>query len=59
MFPLVLYPSHLRQCIALFAVVEGWLLLDIGLFVLFFTYTRGIQYFLSLVFFFFCGLMYH
>ena len=28
--------SHLRQCIALFAVAEGWLLLDIGWFVLFF-----------------------
>ena len=27
---------HLRQCIALFAVAEGWLLLDIGWFVLFF-----------------------
>ena len=26
---------HLRQCIALFAVAEGWLLLDIGWFVLF------------------------
>ena len=23
-------PPHLRQCIALYAVVEGWLLLDIG-----------------------------
>ena len=23
-------PSHLRQCIALFAVAEEWLLLDIG-----------------------------
>ena len=23
-------PSILRQCIALFAVAEGWLLLDIG-----------------------------
>ena len=29
-------PPHLRQCIALYAVVEGWLLLDIELFVLFF-----------------------
>ena len=36
MFPLVLYPPPLlRQCIAIFAVAEGWLLLDIGLFVLF------------------------
>ena len=26
---------HLRQCIALFAVAEGWLLLDVGWFVLF------------------------
>ena len=23
--------SHLRQCLALFSVTEGWLLLDIGL----------------------------
>ena len=32
MFPLVLYlsPPLLRQCIAIFAVAEGWLLLDIG-----------------------------
>ena len=29
-------PSHLRQCIALFAVIEGWLLLDIEWFVSFF-----------------------
>ena len=29
----------LRLCIALFAVAEGWLLLDIGWFVLFFKYT--------------------
>ena len=36
MFPLVLYPPLLSQCIATFAVTEGWLLLDIGLFVLFF-----------------------
>ena len=28
-------PFFLRQCIAIFAVAEGWLLLDIGLFVLF------------------------
>ena len=35
MFPLDLYTPHLRQCIALFAVAEVWLLLDIG-FVLFF-----------------------
>ena len=36
MFPLVLYPPlFLRQCIAIFAVAEGWLLLDIGWFVLF------------------------
>ena len=28
-------PPLLRQCIAIFAVAEGWLLLDIGLFVLF------------------------
>ena len=28
-------PPHLSQRIALFAVVEGWLLLDIGWFVLF------------------------
>ena len=36
MLSLVLYtPCHLRQCIALFAVAEGWLLLDIGWFVLF------------------------
>ena len=28
-------PPHLRQCIALFAVAEGWLLLNIGRFVLF------------------------
>ena len=34
--PLVLYhPPLLRQCIALFAVAERWLLLDIGWFVLF------------------------
>ena len=26
-------PRYLRKCIALFAVAEGWLLLDIGLFV--------------------------
>ena len=31
-------PPILRLCIALFAVVEGWLLLDIGWFVLFFMY---------------------
>ena len=38
MFPLVLStpPPHLRQCIALFAVAERRLLLDIGWFVLFF-----------------------
>ena len=37
MFPLVLYPPLiLRLCIALFAVAEGWLLLDIRWFVLFF-----------------------
>ena len=30
-------PPHLKQCIALFAVAERWLLLDIGLFVLFFS----------------------
>ena len=37
MFLLVLYPPPLlRQCIALFTVAEGWLLLDIGRFVLFF-----------------------
>ena len=36
MFPLVLPPPPiLRLCIALFAVAEGWLLLDIGWFVLF------------------------
>ena len=36
MFPSVLsLPPHLRLCIALFAVAEGWLLLDIGWFVLF------------------------
>ena len=34
--PVVFYTSHLRQCIALFAVAEGWLSLDIGRFVLFF-----------------------
>ena len=28
-------PFFIRICIALFAVAEGWLLLDIGLFVLF------------------------
>ena len=28
--------SHLRQCIALYTVAEGWLLLDIGWFVLLF-----------------------
>ena len=31
------YPPLLRQCIAVFAVTEGWLLLDIGWFVLFFS----------------------
>ena len=36
MFPLVLYPPLLRQCIAIFAVAEGSLLFDIGWFVLFF-----------------------
>ena len=38
MFPLVLYPPPpiLRLCIVLFVVAEGWLLLDIGWFVLFF-----------------------
>ena len=35
MFPLVLYHPLLGQCIALFAVAEEWLLLDIGWFVLF------------------------
>ena len=35
-FPFVLPPPHLRQCFALFAVAEGWLLLDIEWFVLFF-----------------------
>ena len=36
-FPLVLYPPLpvLGLCVALFAVAEGWLLLDIGWFVLF------------------------
>ena len=34
MYPLVLYPPINRQCIALFAFAERWLLLDIGLFVL-------------------------
>ena len=28
MFPLVLYPPLLRQCTAIFAVAEGWLLLE-------------------------------
>ena len=36
MFPLVLYPPCFRQFIAIFAVAEGWLLLDIGWLVLFF-----------------------
>ena len=31
-------PPSFRQCIALFAVAEGWLLLDIRWFVLFFLY---------------------
>ena len=36
MFPLVLYLTPLlRQCIAIFVVAKGWLLLDIGWFVLF------------------------
>ena len=35
MFLLVLYPPILRLNIAYFAVAEGWLLLDIGWFVLF------------------------
>ena len=36
MIPLVLYPLPLlRQCIATFTVAEGWLLLDIGWFILF------------------------
>ena len=35
MFRFFTDPSHLRQYITLFAVVEGWLLLDIGLFVMF------------------------
>ena len=30
------FPLLFRQCIAIFAVAEGWLFLDIGLFVLFF-----------------------
>ena len=34
--PLVLYLLFLRQCIAVFAVAKGWLLLNIGWFVLFF-----------------------
>ena len=34
MIPLVFNSPNLRQCIALFAVAEGWLLLDIGWFVL-------------------------
>ena len=29
------FPSHLSKCLALFAVAEEWLLLDIGRFVLF------------------------
>ena len=33
-------PSLLRQCIAIFAVAEGWLLLDIGWFVLFLFYQK-------------------
>ena len=37
MFPLVLWPSPILMLwIALFAVAEGWLLLDIGWFVLFY-----------------------
>ena len=42
--PLVLYPCpYFWQCIALFAFAEGWLLLDIGIFVLFFflVFFRG------------------
>ena len=34
----VFTPTLLRQCIAIFAVAEGWLLLDIGWFVLFLLY---------------------
>ena len=30
-----MYKGHLRQCIVLFVVADGWLLLDIGCFVLF------------------------
>ena len=43
---MVLYPPHLSQCIALFAVAEGWLLLDIGWIVLFF--ERGIFKYMKL-----------
>ena len=41
MFPLVLLPPILRLCIALFAVAEGCLLLDIGWFVLFLFSNEG------------------
>ena len=34
-------PPILRLCIALFAVAEGWLLLDIGWFVLFLSHSLG------------------
>ena len=43
-----LYPTpHLRQCIALFAFAKGWLLLDIGWFVLFLNYIFFYQCFKS------------
>ena len=47
MFSLVLYPPSFEAVtIALFAVAEGWLLLDIGWFVLFF--ERGISKYMLL-----------
>ena len=45
MFPLVFTSSLLKQCIAIFAVAEGWLMLDIGRFVLFlFQYSSKITH---------------
>ena len=41
-------PPLLRQCIVIFAVAEGWLLLDIGWFVLFLSCFRAFEFRTSL-----------
>ena len=41
LFPFVLYPPLLRRCVAIFAVAKGWLLLNIGWFVLFLVFSSN------------------